>query len=237
MLSPTYHQRRGATSEISLNLSIKQTVLPSVPFELRSHISQDSWGARILAIVNLASHYSKPRLELLWIVTGLLVTLVVPLSVHHLVLRNIGRSATREDNALRQIQIHSASFGIFVGCLLVFALPLIAWKLVGNKEMKTTVRKWADTDRITSGNLNAVLSWRVKSPGVCGDNITLIVTVHPNPTVLGFQTNFYLPSYINAPVDTDASYYYPYKPEPGLPRMSTIGTVPLYLNEKYAFKT
>jgi hypothetical protein len=64
--------------------------------------------------------------------------------------------------------------------------------------------------------------------------------------------NAYLPSgLINPPADIDANYYYPYKSEPGmipapknvsplngfagLPRMSVIGNVPLFTDEKRGY--
>jgi hypothetical protein len=64
---------------------------------------------------------------------------------------------------------------------------------------------------------------------------TLIITVPQTLSPSTFHPNAYLPSYINGPVDSDATYFYPYKPKPGLPRMSTIGNVPLYLDDKRGF--
>ncbi len=52
-----------------------------------------------------------------------------------------------------------------------------------------------------------------------------------------FHPDAYLPAYINAPNDVDAIYYYPFKGQgqAGLPRMSVVGNVPLYANEKRGF--
>lgn len=63
----------------------------------------------------------------------------------------------------------------------------------------------------------------------------LTVSLPPNSSPSSFHPNAYLPSYLNGPVDADANYYYPYKAEPGLPRMSVVGNVPLYLDEKRAY--
>lgn len=48
-----------------------------------------------------------------------------------------------------------------------------------------------------------------------------------------FHPDAYLPSYINGPTDSDSAYFYPYsKGERGLPHMSVVGNVPLFMDEK-----
>jgi hypothetical protein len=63
----------------------------------------------------------------------------------------------------------------------------------------------------------------------------LTLTLPPNYTPSNFHPDAYLPSYINRPADAEANYYYPYKPEPGMPRMSVVGNVPLFQDEKPKF--
>lgn len=122
--------------------------------------------------------------------------------------------------------------------------------------MKTMLQHWTDADRISYDYKDALPTWSVRTAGIFRDKAvggfsetfvlhtdfsslkTLTITLlnQSNTRTSGFHPNAYLPSYINAPVDADDNYYYPYKPEPGLPRMSTIGNVPLFMDEKGAFK-
>ncbi|EEB90473.1 hypothetical protein MPER_11318 [Moniliophthora perniciosa FA553] len=105
----------------------------------------------------------------------------------------------------------------------------------GHRHLNALAQKWTRADRIDFGQ-NVGGLWTVKSPGVFRDGIVLIIGLPADVSPTPFHPNAYLPSYINGPVDADASYYYPYKAEPGLPRMSVVGNIPLYMGEKRAFK-
>ena len=50
-----------------------------------------------------------------------------------------------------------------------------------------------------------------------------------------FHPSAYMPTFINPAVDVEANQYYPFKAgggHDGLPRISVVGNVPLYNNEK-----
>jgi hypothetical protein len=64
--------------------------------------------------------------------------------------------------------------------------------------------------------------------------VTITLPAVASPT--SFHVNAYLPSYINPPADANDAYYYPYKYEPGLPRMSVVGNVPFYPDEKEGYE-
>ncbi|KAF9268948.1 hypothetical protein L218DRAFT_918174 [Marasmius fiardii PR-910] len=101
----------------------------------------------------------------------------------------------------------------------------------GRTHLNRMTKRWTDADRQKFGR-NAAPRWNVKTPGIFRSSIVLYVGLPSGAAPSAFHPNAYLPSYVNAPRDADADYYYPYKPEPGLPRMSVVGNVPLYLDEK-----
>ncbi|RDB24952.1 hypothetical protein Hypma_007879 [Hypsizygus marmoreus] len=169
-----------------------------------------------------------------WTIIGFIATLGVPLALYQLIFGYFDRPApgARRESGLRQAEARALSIGISFGSLLLFSLPIIVWKLIGKRKMRKMLGRWADMDRINSGHTNPIPTWKVRTPAIFKDTITLIITIPQRSSTSSFHPNAYLPSYINAPVDADANYFYPYKPAPGLPRMSTIGNVPLYLDEK-----
>ncbi|KAF9465060.1 hypothetical protein BDZ94DRAFT_1215454 [Collybia nuda] len=235
MFSPTYYRDQGTGNTIIIALRPNQFVSSSVPFEIQGHVSKDVWTYRIPKIIKASSRYSKPRLELLWTVVGLMASLILPVALHKFVLSKPDRGVNPSLYSLKEAEARSISFGIFAGLVLFFLVPMIIWKFAGNRQMKLMLQKWSDMDRINSNHKVNTPIWRVKTPRVLMDKTTLIITVPHAHSASSFHPNAYLPSYLNGPVDSESTYFYPYKPEPGLPRMSTIGNVPLYLDEKQGF--
>jgi len=224
------------SNDIALYLSSKQPT-PRVPFELQGSISPDVWATRLPTIARVSERYSKPILERVWLFVGLIATFVVPLAVYSTILSAL--HVTRDD----RLSISAAGFAearaitgaISIGIILLFTVPMLVWKLLGRKQVNGMLQRWANSDRATIGNNNPIPTWRVKTPGVWSDNTVLTITLPPSYSPTSFHPNAYLPSYINGPPDAD-QYFYPYKPEPGMPRMSVIGNVPLYMDEKRGFE-
>jgi hypothetical protein len=136
----------------------------------------------------------------------------------------------------RLAESRMVTFGLFFGVILFFFTPIAIWKFIGRKQANRLTTQWTKADTMNYGQ-NAASTWKVKTPSVFRDStilyISLPASMKANPS--SFHPNAYLPSYINGPSD---EYYYPYKAnqEPGLPRMSTIGNVPLYVDEKRGFE-
>ncbi|RDB25345.1 Protein arginine N-methyltransferase 2 [Hypsizygus marmoreus] len=63
MFSPAYYRPRRETSEVIVYLSPNQLAPTTVPSELQSYMSQDSWSQRIPAIIKTSSRFAKPRQE------------------------------------------------------------------------------------------------------------------------------------------------------------------------------
>ncbi|KAJ3806368.1 hypothetical protein EV368DRAFT_32884 [Lentinula lateritia] len=113
-----------------------------------------------------------------------------------------------------------------------FSLQIV---MQGRKQVDRLVSKWNGADRMNYGQ-NASSTWKAQSPGIFRNSTILTISLPASMKPTSFHPNAYLPSYINGPIDPDASYYYPYKSEPGLPRMSVIGNVPLHIDEKRGFE-
>ncbi|KAG7098636.1 hypothetical protein E1B28_000553 [Marasmius oreades] len=224
--------RRNA-NEIVLYLSPGQPPPTTVPFELQNQITAGVWDLRISSVIQACSGYSKPWFERIWMVAALIAFIAAPIALQPVVFSAVlRRDSLGPLTAESVVEAKAILFGIFIGTILVFLLPIALWKLMGRTHVNRMTKRWTDADRQQFGQ-NAAPQWRVKSPGIFRNSIVLSIGLPPDaarPSL--FHPNAYLPSYINAPRDADADYYYPYKPEPGFPRMGVVGNVPLYSDEK-----
>ncbi|KAJ7178480.1 hypothetical protein C8R43DRAFT_460663 [Mycena crocata] len=219
-------------SHIVLYLSPSQLAPVSVPIELREEITADVWAGRLDSITRTASRYHKPIFERVWAVVGILAIIIVPVAIFQVVLSALHfRNDSTNSHAF---EARGISFAIFVAMVLLFLLPITIWKYLGQKEVNAMLRKWEKSDQMGRGSL-PLSTWTVKTPGIFKSSIVLKIQLPLGAAISSFHVNAYLPSYINGPVD-DASYYYPYKSsEPGLPRMSVVGNVPLFKDEKRGY--
>jgi len=220
--SPT----RNAHNAIVLYLSPTQPA-PPVPIELRGEITPDVWADRLAAITRTASRYSKPMFERVWTIVGLLAIIIVPVAIFQVILSAL--HFRNEPTTSHAFEARGISFAIFVTMVLLFLLPIAVWKYIGRKEVNLMLKKWGKADQ------NERSVWTVKTPGIVRSSIILNIQLPPGTAVSAFHVDAYLPSYINGPTDPDANYYYPYKSEPGLPRMSVVGNVPLFTEEKRGY--
>jgi hypothetical protein len=229
--SPILSPRR-TSNEIVLYLSPTQPA-PLLPFELHGSIAPDVWATRLPIIARTAGKYSKPLFERVWLVIAFLAVLIVPMALHDVIYQAILRDDNKVD---ARMKARGFSGLIFFGLILLFFVPILAWKLFGRMQMKRVLRRWAAADHKNGLSSSSVSDWSVKTPGVFKDSTVLTIKLPANLSPSSFHPDAYLPSYINGALDADANYYYPYKHnEPGLPRMSVVGNVPLYSDEKRGF--
>ncbi|KAJ7579095.1 hypothetical protein C8J56DRAFT_1110179 [Mycena floridula] len=240
------------SSDIVLYLSSKQPT-PGVPFELQGSISPDVWATRLPAICTTAERYSKPMFERIWLILGFIATLVVPIALYSTILASLHITANNDDfnsnfnesndRTSKFIEARAIVGGITIGLVLLFTVPIMVWKFIGRSRVNSLLRRWEASDRATIGNNNPISQWKVKTPGFWSNRVVLRITLPANYSPTAFHPSAYLPSYLNGPPDAaNDAYFYPYKPEPGMPRMSVvgnvtaIGNVPLYTDEKRGFE-
>ncbi|KAL0577318.1 hypothetical protein V5O48_004674 [Marasmius crinis-equi] len=220
-------------NEIVLYLSRTQPPPATVPFELQNQITAAVWDLRVSSVIQSSSRYSKPWFERIWMVLALVAIIVVPIAIQSVIYDAI---LQREANGIfftpeSVVKAKAILFAVFLGTCLFFLTPITVWKLIGRYHLNAMTRRWNDADRQTFGQ-NAAPQWKVKSPGVFRDSTVLYIGLPPGIKPSSFHPNAYLGSYINSARDADADYYYPYKSEPGLPRMSVVGNVPLYQDNR-----
>ncbi|KAJ7770185.1 hypothetical protein DFH07DRAFT_806016 [Mycena maculata] len=221
---------RNANNSIVLYLSPTQPA-PIVPVELRGEITPDVWADRLRSITVTASRYNKPMFERLWTTIGLLAIIIVPVALFQVILSALHLRSDPTEKGV--FEARAISMGIFVGLVCFFIVPIAIWKYIGRKQVNSMLKKWEKADEARGASKS---TWTVKTPGIFRSSIILNIQLPPGVAVSGFHINAYLPSYINGPADPDANYYYPYKSaEPGLPRMSVVGNVPLFTDEKRGF--
>ncbi|GAW05193.1 arginine methyl transferase [Lentinula edodes] len=219
--------------DIVLYLSTNQPN-PPVPFELQDQMTPAVWLTRLTALANTAQRYSKPWFERIWTVTGILASLILPAVLYNVIYNHMNvRGADGNVDFARLSEM--ITFALFIGVFLFFFTPIAIWKFIGRKQVDRLVSKWNGADRMNYGQ-NASSTWKAQSPGIFRNSTILTISLPASMKPTSFHPNAYLPSYINGPIDPDASYYYPYKSEPGLPRMSVIGNVPLHIDEKRGFE-
>jgi len=229
-MAAQFSATRNANNAIVLYLSPTQPA-PPVPIELRGEIKPDVWADRLAAITRTASRYNKPLFERAWTVVAILAIIIVPVAIFQIVLSALHfRSDPTTSHA---VEARGISFAIFIAMVLFFLLPIAIWKYIGRKEVSLMLKKWERADQNGRGSVPMSV-WSVKTPGIFRSNIILNIQLPPGTAVSSFNVDAYLPSFINGPTDPDANaYYYPFKAaEPGLPRMSVVGNVPLFTDEK-----
>jgi hypothetical protein len=234
--SAVYSAPSRNASDIVLYLSSRQPN-PPVPFELQSQITPAVWEARLTQLANVAARYSKLWFERIWTVVGILTSIILPPVLYGVIYNHmhvLNLNGTIDFTRLAESRM--ITFVLFIGVVLFFFVPVAVWKFIGRKQVNRLVNQWNGADRMNYGQ-NAASAWKVKTPSLFRDSTILIVALPPSMKSSSFHPNAYLPAYINGPLDPDASYYYPYKADqPGLPRMSVVGNVPLYVDEKRGFE-
>jgi len=222
-------------NKIVLYLSSARPAPVSVPIELREEITPDVWAGRLAQITQTASRYYKPIFERVYAVVAILSIIIVPMVLFKVILSAMHFGNDSDPTVANVYEARAISFALFVGMVIFFLVPIVVWKYIGQREVNALLKKWEKADQTGRGSV-PMSTWKVKTPGIVRSNIVLTIQLPPGVAVSAFHINAYLPSsLVNPPVDVEANYYYPYKSEPGLPRMSVVGNVPLFTDEKRGF--
>jgi hypothetical protein len=228
MATPGFAPYR-TSNNIVLYLSPKQPTPSSVPFELQSYISPEVWADRVPKIARTAGRYSKPIFERIWFALGVLACIVIPAAIWRIAIDRTSAQYSGFVNVPIQFffDLRLVTMFFFLATMLLFFAPMFVWKAIGKRTVNTMLRNWAGADRMNLGINAALPVWRVVTPGVFFDRITLSISLPQEKAPSNFHPNAYLPSFINAPVD-DGGYY---KHEKKLSK-DLVGAVPLYKDEK-----
>jgi len=188
---------------IDLILSPSQP-LPLLPYELSTVVSPDVWESRVRAIIRLATRYSKPVFERVWIVIGMLATIIVPFFAYALSLRELNQK-----NGLIEANIWDArgiSFATTIAVWLVFFVPVFAWKYFGYLRVRALLQRWNRDDIANNSSGAALPTWRATTPGVFRDGIALSITLPIAPKPVTFHPDAYLPPYVVPPAGIPPTY-------------------------------
>ncbi len=151
-----------------------------------------------------------------------------------------------EEQNLRDFyNARAISFGIFIGMIALFYLPIIVWKWIGRRRMTVLLNRWAYNDENMRGTMTFMPRWTVQMPSIFKSTTIVRITTPPGARPSVFQQGAYVPAvssvnyvrdifieltfcltqFVNGPRDTAAgAYFYPYGPgQPGVPRMSVVG--------------
>ncbi|THH04204.1 hypothetical protein EW145_g5697 [Phellinidium pouzarii] len=217
--------------KVVVYLSPKQPVPDMVPYELNDHIFPDDWHIRIMAIRDTTFNYYKPLFERIFFIVATISVVVLPFALYQIILNAMDNN--RRPRSLEQFfQARAISFAISIGTFLLFAIPMLVWKGIGKRRVRSMLTRWEKADRERKGPSSFVPLWEVKTPTVFKSTCVVTITIPPSAHPTVFHPNAYLPPFINPPADGGAAYYYPYAPgHVGLPRMSVAGMLPAYKAE------
>jgi len=174
---------------------------PTLPYELSGHVSADAWASRVPQILRLTSRFNHPRLEAVWIITSFIVSIVVPAIFNNIILNALNGGL--RDKTRTFFAAHFISFALFVGVVLAFWVPLLAWKYIGQQRANVLSRRWVGEDSRGIRYSGYVPLWRIRLPGVISNStrVTINLPAGPQPTS-AYNSTAYPPSWVNERVDS-----------------------------------
>ncbi|KAH7927141.1 hypothetical protein BV22DRAFT_303005 [Leucogyrophana mollusca] len=223
---------KGAMTDVVLELSPSQPT-PLLPYELHNTVSNDTWETRIRAIIRVASQYSKPLFERVWILISMIATFVVPIVTYYVSLHQLDKGEGHRDEHIWDARF--ISFGVTVATWALFFLPIIVWKYLGHARVKAMVAQWAKEDMKNAPSYTTMPIWKVSTPRIFRDVIILVISL-PAISQASFHPDACLPPYIAPPAD--AAKLPPYEPgkmgyaSVGFHDGEKFGDIPLYNDEK-----
>jgi len=219
-------------SEILIYVAGGEPVPERVPMELQPHLPNDVWNARLPAVRDLASQYYKRGFEVAWFSLGFISAIVVPAVLYNIILQAI---LNKNPNLLDttngvidfELEARLITLGFFASLVMLFFAPLVVWKFIGQRRANAMIARWARQDKMERSPNGFIPSWRIQMPGVFSGRCIVHISTPPQTMPSAFHPDAYLPSYLNGPADEGDAYFYPYKgAQPGMPHMSTIGSLP-----------
>ncbi|KAH7910600.1 hypothetical protein BJ138DRAFT_84659 [Hygrophoropsis aurantiaca] len=194
---PLQTETKGAMTDIVLELSPRQPT-PLLPYELHNTISNDTWETRVRAIIRLASQYSKPQFERVWILIGIIATFIVPIITYSVAIHQLSTDGNHQDEHTWDARF--ISFGVTIATWLLFFMPVIVWKYLGQVRVRAMVAQWAKEDMKNSVSYTSLPTWKVSTPKIFRDGIILIISVSSISS--HFHPDAFLPPYIGPPADS-----------------------------------
>jgi len=197
---PAVSSAEREDGQICVYLNSRDPNIPPVPIELQSVFSEQEWERRLVAINQLACRYSRLLLERIWLVVGILLSMLTPILVFKILeevysLKTV--DALTRDAILTRIRL--IALGVTIVVFFVIWAPLIAWKSAGRYRMRALIREWAQIDILAIRKGVFVPMWSVSLPSSYSASTIVRVTIpsRMNPTT--FHPDAYLPPYINPP--------------------------------------
>jgi len=223
-----YASTQRDQDNVAVYLMPSQPVPETVPSELQEHITKDQWHSRLDEIKRLAFQYYKPLFERIWMTLSFFAVLIVPMVIYGIIFKAFKKNNDPNDEEQNLRDFYNAraiSFGIFIGMIALFYLPITVWKWIGRRRMTVLLNRWAYNDENMRGTMTFMPRWTVQMPSIFKSTTIVRITTPPGARPSVFQQGAYVPAFVNGPRDTAAgAYFYPYGPgQPGVPRMSVVG--------------
>ncbi|KAH7888752.1 hypothetical protein F5I97DRAFT_746970 [Phlebopus sp. FC_14] len=205
MTAPLSSTSKQATTDVAVELSHSQPP-PPLPFELQGIITPDTWETRVHAIVAVTSRYSRPTFERIYLMFGILVTLVISVAAYYFSLRELENTGNNSDANVWYARF--ISLGVTIATWVVLFFPVTLWKYMGKVRIKKILARWSQDDIRTIPPYAAGPEWRLTPPGLFRDAIILAVTVPVKPRKSNFQPDANLPPYIGPASEPLPPYRY-----------------------------
>jgi len=198
--------------------------VPTLPYELHEHVSAAAWASRIPQLIRLSKRYYKPAFEIIFFISLFISTITVPAAVRDIVLPSLEKKMKRRE---AHHQSNFVAFAIFIGVVLLFAVPYVSWKWIGQKRATALVKRWQAEDARSRPPGAFVPVWTVSLYGNFSSSVRLAITTPDAAVPSYFHPAAYMPSWINGPVDPGAGNGFPAANQ-GFEKAAMYGGLPLY---------
>jgi len=184
---------------ITVNLK-KKEALPPLPYELNGIVPHDVWTSRVEIANRLCQVWSRLWTERIYFFCVFFLQWIIPSIVSNvLLLKLYSDDTTGKILPDKYFQYRAITIGIFLGLGILLWTPLIVWKVMGRRKIRTLVREWASVDTATSQG-GFVPKWTITKPGIFSSSATIRVTLPRVPVIISsFHPDAALPAYINPP--------------------------------------
>ncbi|KAN0128746.1 hypothetical protein V8E53_013467 [Lactarius tabidus] len=196
---------------------------PLLPYELHEHVTADEWATRVHQLIYMGSRYNKPLLEGIWLVVMFICAFAILLGLNSKIFDALDKNT---GNAIYQTQW--VSIAILIGIVLVFFVPLVIWKCIGQARLNQLIKHWEAEDARSRAPGTFVPVWKATlSP--LRPYTRLVVTTPLVQMQSPFHPAAYMPSWINGPADPGSSDGFDVVNQ-GFYKANVYGEVPLYDN-------
>lgn len=123
--------------------------------------------------------------------------LIVPMVIYGVIFKQFKKNTdpTDRDQELKDFyNARAVSFGIFIGMIALFYLPVILWKAIGRRRMTVLLNRWALQDERTRGTMTFVPRWTVQIPSIFKSTSVVRITTPPGARPSIFQSGSFIPT-------------------------------------------